>query len=482
MDIGEINKRKTRSMDARVVRKNKKKRRKMEQGRSQIWLLQARAFEDDQRTAVARDMKVYLVPGREYTLGKNAKVCDIAVLEDKSVSGTHAKLRVCVDGDDGEGHVLVTDTSTWGTSISKDGKNIHAEDKLGKGCVGKAYHGYLVKFGVFSPFQLMRVDIPVYLGHGVNKEEITMNGLEVVEDVGEEDVVMVVGEPEVAMEDDVLLALVIGVPLVTMDWVRAWSKSTWIGDGPPVQDYAPRIKYRDGYLDLSRDRLSENQEIMEYVFVFPWEDGVSEYMKRILEELGVHYCQGTLDGTFTGQETPVVVLHQELEGTSIDVASMVQSLCLHVRVEKYCLWDDIKHAIVYGGIRHAIRPVGESEDGDDGWHDVDRGTAPSTTASGRNDENITVNNTSVVVDKALVRQIPKMKKPTKGFVKRHISDPGRDVIELEVMGIRSEAADNDEWAAMEREKMEEKLRQDAFDRGGKKPVAKKRTRKNTKKT
>ena len=81
----------------------------------------------------------------------------------------------------------------------------------------------------------------------------------------------------------------------------------------------------------------------------------------------------------------------------------------------------------------------------------------------------------------MVKIVRDVKKSNKEFVKKHHADPRRKVIDLVVIGNSTETADNNEWAAMEREKMEEKMLQDAFERGGKKPAAKKRIYRNTKK-
>lgn len=460
--------------------------------RSQIWLLQARAFENDQRTPEAKDMKVYLVPGREYTLGKNAKACDIAVLQDKSVSGMHARLSVRTDGNEGVGHVLVTDTSTWGTSISKDGKNIHKEEKLNKGCVGRAYHGYLVKFGVFSPFQVTRVmGISVYVGQDIGtngREEIHACGLGVlntIEEVGK-NVVMVVGGPEVALDDDILFALVQGMPVVTLEWVRAWSQSIWIGHGPPMKDYMCKILCGCGYLDpevsaegVPEYHLPENQDMMSYQFIFPWGGVLSRPLARVLHDLGVAFYNmeepNGLEWTCSASEIPVVVLDQE-NGGSTNVAAVLNSLCLPVTVQNYCYLNDLRNAIVSDTMKQVVRSVREIDECDDGWHVVER--EPITTGDSK-DAKSTRNDTSIVSDELLVKT-SREQRTRKGFVKKYRAEPCRDVIDLVVLGADSELADNDEWAAMEREKRQEKLQQDAFERLGKKNIPKKRTRKTTK--
>jgi hypothetical protein len=488
MDVGDVRKQKNLP---RAIRRRKKK---TSDGLSQIWILQARVFENDQRTSNAKDLKVYLVPGREYTVGKNAKLCDVVVSEDKSVSGTHAKLKVYVDGDDGVGHVLVTDTSTWGTSVSKDGKNLHKEEKLSKGCAGKAYDGYLVKFGVYSPFQVIRTDIAVYIGDSVDqggRDEIQTSGLGVLRGtISDEASAMVVGGAEVVMDDDILLAILCGVPIVTLEWVRAWSRSTWVGKRPQEREYMPRLICGSKFLDPEISEhgvpvyhLPEYQGMMEYVFIFPWGDSIYLPMTRIFDEMGLHYCEEVegLQDACAGPETPVVVLQKRVSKSAV---SVLNSLRLPSAVKHYCLLEDLRRVIVYGDIKSALRSIKESDDADgadeDGWHLVERGTIDCGFKT--MDQNSSLNTVAVSVDEKLVRQIPGLRKSKKGFVKQHHTDPGRDIIELVVMGKKSETANNDEWAEMEREKMEEMMRQKAFEHGGKKPPAKKRTRRNAKNT
>lgn len=475
---------------------------------SQIWMLQARAFEHDKRTKDATDMKVYLVPGRDYTLGKNKNACDIVVSQDRSVSGLHARLRVNVDTETETGHVLITDTSSLGTSISRDGTAIHSEEKIGKGCHGKAYHGYLVKFGVYSPFQVTRGEhMSVCLGSDLNEsdqKEIEQSGFHILQggisamEEGKRLMAMVVADSGVVrLDDDLLLALVLDVPVVTMGWIRAWSRSIWIEKGPQVSEYATRIVYDSGHLDPEisdggtvKYPLRENIEISKYAFVFVLEGMLSQSLSRVMRELKI-YCYD-MHGLSHGADweaswrrngqTPVVVLDDEGDRSG-SIGTVLQSLGLPQSVDTYCSLNDLRGALVSGCLEGVVHQIRESEECQDGWHTVQRDDVHRRGSKGELIlEDSCVNggaqNPCTTEDKLVLKGCEK--KTRKVFVKKYRGESRPDIIDLVVPGSRSEATDNEEWAALQRERMHEKLKQQAFDREETNPIGEKRIRKRKK--
>lgn len=58
-----------------------------------LFLLEAKAFPDDERSSAAREVKFWLKPGN-YSVGRSAGQADIDVIDDKSISRKHAELVV----------------------------------------------------------------------------------------------------------------------------------------------------------------------------------------------------------------------------------------------------------------------------------------------------------------------------------------------------------------------------------------------------
>ncbi len=58
-----------------------------------LWLLEAKAFPDDDRVADAREARFYLKPGT-YSVGRAAGSSDLDVIDDKSISRKHAEVIV----------------------------------------------------------------------------------------------------------------------------------------------------------------------------------------------------------------------------------------------------------------------------------------------------------------------------------------------------------------------------------------------------
>ena len=217
---------------------------------SNVWLLRARPFDGDVRSKEATELRAYLVPDRTYVVGTNPKAADVVVKEDKTVSRTHATLRVVAgrtndrtNGRTGDAagtgkttvstpmtmtaHVLVRDTSSHGrTYLSRDMRDILKAQKLkelSEEGTGRGYHGYFMMLGQMSPFRLTRMAMGVCLSGAVPRA--VEDAVEVL-GFGKRGVGVgmrvVVGDALCALRDEVLLAVVEGVPVVTGGWVLAW--------------------------------------------------------------------------------------------------------------------------------------------------------------------------------------------------------------------------------------------------------------------
>ena len=81
-----------------------------------LWLLQAKEFPNDERSREARRAEFYLKPGT-YTVGRSATQCDIAVIDDPSISRLHAELEVTSWSDE-KPSVLVKGAAMSGCNVS----------------------------------------------------------------------------------------------------------------------------------------------------------------------------------------------------------------------------------------------------------------------------------------------------------------------------------------------------------------------------
>ena len=86
---------------------------------SDVWLLRARPFDGDVRSKEATELRAYLVAGRTYVVGSSAKVADVIVKEDKTVSRTHATLRVVARGEETIGEKKTRSTGSKRSKRSK---------------------------------------------------------------------------------------------------------------------------------------------------------------------------------------------------------------------------------------------------------------------------------------------------------------------------------------------------------------------------
>jgi hypothetical protein len=155
---------------------------------SQLWLLEAKPFTQEDRTEVATSVAFWLKPGT-YVVGKRGHA-DLPIEEDKSISRKHAEITVPTSGS--QPHILLkgaarrltasaaelhstpfcrrcwyplaatllccappampADTSKYGTWASA-GSTFADEERLGSEPVQVAHH-HMVKFGYKSPFKL----------------------------------------------------------------------------------------------------------------------------------------------------------------------------------------------------------------------------------------------------------------------------------------------------------------------------------------
>lgn len=69
-----------------------------------LWLLEAKAFQEEERSEAAYSVQLWLKPGG-YIVGRQG--ADIVVEEDKSISRRHAELVVPQDTVSDDAHVVV---------------------------------------------------------------------------------------------------------------------------------------------------------------------------------------------------------------------------------------------------------------------------------------------------------------------------------------------------------------------------------------
>lgn len=387
---------------------------------SHIWLLRARAFDGDVRSKEATELKAYLVAGKTYVVGSNDRVADVVVKEDKTVSRTHATLRVITRhgeknqksggdlsrddrGGDCEGttYVEVVDTSSHGrTYLSEDMRGIlkaqRIRDKSRSGSA-QAYHGYFMMLGQMSPFRLTRVPMGVYLSGDVAPsvtQAIRDLGMRVVE--GEEGLeragasVRVVvggvrkggkgrakvsrgdctgdargaagagGDALVDVRDDILLGMVVGAPVVTGGWAQAWQEEGREPTrAPREEDYGVSVVGRNGNVVHTTDY--EKEKVME----------------GLLSRLG-----GFRLGCVSGVASGALVAAARGLGLGVDVLEgrddiedwvlgCVKTPLMVFRKQgdvrmlpqppcAYCLVEDLRFALLDGEVEGLVRCVGES--------------------------------------------------------------------------------------------------------------------------
>ena len=123
---------------------------------SSLWILASRAYPDDPRCEDTKTARFWLRPGR-YTVGRTSN-SDIPVVEDRSISRTHAVVTVpsVKQWENGDGkkmpYVVIKDKSKFGTLVADaDTKRFDVESSIGEEAI--AYDKCLIRFGSSSPFR-----------------------------------------------------------------------------------------------------------------------------------------------------------------------------------------------------------------------------------------------------------------------------------------------------------------------------------------
>lgn len=313
---------------------------------SDIWLLQAKKWTNDTREIeVTENLLVYLLPDRPVTIGKNKKMCDMVVPGDKTVSGRHAT--VCVQRDeDGSTHVEVRDCSRLGTVVTKTN-----DFKMGRftGEAVVAHDSWYILFGCMSPFQVKRVHMSVHFNKDV-LEGMSMAGkigIPVVEELTAVKGMHLVVGPESchAVDEKILLAAVLNIPVVRLGWLEAWSSQLWIGKGPPKHDHgvtlvhegkslAEPIVTRDAQVvyrcNFMHSETSEKAELLSCSFVWPW-GSLSKELQEAMSIVGIHLVETSMDECFLvceGLEKPVIIVQSMDSEVACDLPISVVFCCL----------------------------------------------------------------------------------------------------------------------------------------------------------
>ena len=502
---------------------------------SDVWLLRALAFDGDVRSKEGTELKAYLVAGKTYVVGSSATVADVVVKEDKTVSRTHATLRVvagCQDGigdegnrskrsktsnngdagntgvgiaEGGDAYIEVVDTSSHGrTYLNNDGRGIlkaqRIRDSNGEGSA-RAYHGYFLMLGQMSPFRLSRVQMGVCLSGKAStlvKRAIGALGMREVEASGRMRRVaattrVVVGDANpsehgvdavIHVRDEVLLGMVLGVPIVTGDWARAWVEDgRAVTSSPQDGDYGVSVVGRDGAVmktagfqgEEVRERLSGQLRGYRLGCV---RGDVARPLVAAARGLGL--AVDVVDGRDDIEDwvlgcakTPLMVLRKQG-----DVRLLPQPAC------EYCLVEDLRLALLDGETAGLVRRVGErtptmpskgghqSADGTivthpladgDGWHTAFGHSPLSSRGAEDTDIDEDFDEHPIYTIEAPVIVEGRSSK-SKKFTKKHRVPDAANREVIRVLGDTHEVRrEEEEWEEIERER---RAMMEAFDKQG----------------
>lgn len=383
---------------------------------SDVWLLRARPFDGDVRSKEATELRAYLVAGRTYVVGSSAKAADVIVKEDKTVSRTHATLRVVARGEEtigekktrstgskrskrskkggdsdggntadgvnegNDAYVEVVDTSSHGrTYLSDDMRSIlkarRIRDMNGEGSA-QAYHGYFLMLGQMSPFRLTRVQMGVCMsGKASASVERAIGALGVVEVEASgrmrrvaANTRVVVGDAStsergvdavVDVRDDILLGMALGVPVVTGDWARAWVDEGRVASSAPREgDYGVSVVGRNGMAmqtaGFEREKVKERLSgLLGGCRLGCVEGDVSRPLAATARALGL--AVDVVEGRDGIEEWVVSCSETPLMvlRKQSDVRRLPQPPCA------YCLVEDLRLAFLDGETAGLVRRVGE---------------------------------------------------------------------------------------------------------------------------
>ena len=504
---------------------------------SDVWLLRARPFDGDVRSKEATDLKAYLVGGKTYVVGSNAKVADVVVKEDKTVSRTHATLRVVAGCEDDSGgrmdgrlrskqskqskrsdentvmggaegdsaYVEVVDTSSHGrTYLSSDMRGIlkaqRMRDNNGEGSA-RAHHGYFLMLGQMSPFRLTRLQMGVCLsGEASSSVKLAIRSLGMREVEASERMRsvarmtwVVVGDVSTSeqgssavidVRDEVLLGMVLGVPVVTGEWARAWLEEGRAATSAPREaDYGVSVISRIGTVietvGFEREKVVERLSGLLGGYRLGCVAGdVSGALVAAARGLGlavdvVEGRDGIEDWVLGCSETPLMVLRKQG-----DVRLLPQPAC------GFCLLEDLRLALLDGDTGGLVRRVGERapsksskggyqsaddaivtkphEEGD-GWHTAFGHSPPGS--RGAEDTEI---DEDFEAHPIYTTEAPVIVKgrgiKSKKFTKKHRGPEAANRMVIQVIGDRREGCQDEKaWEEIEQERQ---AMMEAFDKQG----------------
>jgi len=316
---------------------------------SDIWLLQAKKWTNDTRdTEATESLQVYLLPDRPVRIGKNRKLCDMVVPGDNTVSGKHATVCVKKDEDSGS-YVEVSDCSRLGTVVTKT--NDFKTGRFIEEAV-VAHDWWYILFGYRSPFQVRRINVSIHFNKGVLEETdgkavASKAGIPVVEELSAvKGMHLVVGpDPCHPLDEKILLAALLNIPVVRLGWLEAWSSQLWIGEGPQKHAYGVTLVHEGKTLAepiLTRDaqivyrcnfmysQTTEKAEILSCSFVWPW-GSLSKELQEAMSIVGIRIVETSMDECSLAckrLEKPVVIVQStESETLARDLLISVDLFC-----------------------------------------------------------------------------------------------------------------------------------------------------------
>ncbi|KAL6774522.1 NBS1 [Auxenochlorella protothecoides x Auxenochlorella symbiontica] len=270
-----------------------------------LWLLEAKEFADDDRPLESRTAKYFLKPGT-YSVGRLAGQCDIAVTDDKSISREHAHLWVpgpeAWESEAQGPFIRVSDTSRYGTLVTPTNEGMLAR---GKDKEAVARHEFYIKFGLKSPFRLYNLEWVAYLLPNLPQDEAQAAarlavklGIPLASDLRHPGTrVIAASTAPVAPSPVLLLALISELPVVTVDWLRAWDEheGVWRHDAPDEAAHPPKLAGSRSVADMNsslRD-LEAQQALKDQAFA--WEvKAKDEHLQAVLQRLGGHFLEPAL--------------------------------------------------------------------------------------------------------------------------------------------------------------------------------------------
>jgi hypothetical protein len=228
-----------------------------------LWLLEAKPFPEDTRSAAATSQRVWLSPGT-YTVGRKEGQCDIAVEEDKSISRLHAEITVPSIEELGEPpSITILDKSKYGTYVTS-GTNLQPEGE--KGTVQKVEHRWLVKFGYQSPYRVKKMGWNLLMHPSCSPETLKLatkqlgfNILTTIDDIipgqtTESATYLIMPSSKAPIDGFILHAMMptlspdeSALPIVSAEWLLKWKeRKVWKNSHPKHEEYPVDLELNNG--------------------------------------------------------------------------------------------------------------------------------------------------------------------------------------------------------------------------------------------